>query len=120
MLAASLPPPGFVAGQARLRPGEALRFGLEAKNPLGEAAALYRLGEPVSLADASRYRRAATAPPGFALTAPAFAELPLPAGAPAGTDRVVAFFWRQRAALGAGSPPEDFLASALRDIAVSP
>ncbi len=124
--------------RVRFRPGERVTIGLDAPNPAaGTTAELYvgivlpdggsavfvgpaGLGDPISLADARAYSRAAVAAPGFALSTPVFAELPLPVGAPQGTYRVFAFMLKPRVPRGPSIAPEDFLASGVRDVVVSP
>lgn len=114
-----------------------MTIGLDARNPTGGAAADLFVGiilrdgrsavfvgpsgllsDSISLADASAYPRAAMAPPGFALSAPTFIELPLPAGVPRGTYKVFATLVRSRALRGPSIPPADLLASDMRDVAV--
>ena len=139
--AATTGPPAvhIVLHESQFRPGDLVTIGLEARNPYGAPAAdLYvgvimpeglramfvgpsgLLSEAVSLADAGVYPRAGAAAPGFSLSAPAFIELPLPVGAPRGTYKVFAILVKSRAARGQSIPSEDFLASAIRDVVVSP
>ena len=125
--------------RALFRPGDRVTIGVEARNPLGgEAADLYvgivlpdggsavfvgpagLIGAPVSLADAGAFPRASPAAPGFALSAPTFVGLTVPAGASPGTYRFFATLVRQREPRGRSIPPEDILASDVRDVVLSP
>jgi 4-amino-4-deoxy-L-arabinose transferase-like glycosyltransferase len=130
-------PPGvsLVLDRSLFRPGDRVTIGLDARNPIGGAAAeLYvgiilpdgrsavfvgpsgLLSDSISLADASAYQRAMMAPPGFALSAPTFIELPLPAGVARGTYKIFATLVRSRALRGPSVPPADLLASDIREI----
>ena len=124
--------------RGRFRPGERVTIGLDARNPAADTTAeLYvgivlpdgrsavfvgpaGLGDPISLADARAYPRAALAAPGFVLSTPVFAELFRPVGAPEGTYRIFAFMLKPRVPRGPSIAPGDFLAAAVRDVVVSP
>ncbi len=126
--------------RSRFQPGDQVMIGLEARNPLdtGAPADLYvgialpdgrsaafvgpagLLSDPVSLADARGFPRAAAAAPGFTLSAPVFIGLTLPVGIPHGTYRIFAFIARSRVPRGQSIAPEDFLASTFRDVVVAP
>jgi hypothetical protein len=78
------------------------------------------LSDPVSLADARGFPRAAAAAPGFTLSPSVFVGLTLPVGIPHGTYRIFAFNARSRVPRGQRIAPEDFLASTFRDVVVAP
>jgi hypothetical protein len=132
-------PPGvsLTLDRSVFRPGDRVTIGLDARNPIGGAVGdLYvgiilpdgrsavfvrasgLLSGSISLADASLHPRAVMVPPGFALRAPTFIELPVPAGVPRGTYKVFATLVRSRALRGPSIPPADLLASDMREVVV--